>query len=79
MKKLSNWRLAQKLQASGRKGVILGLAIAALVILIVAVVLIKARWLKKKMDRLHYDFDELSDDFDDDCDECAMANEKDFV
>ena len=79
MSKLDNWRLKQKLQATGKKGVILGLVIAALVILIIAVILIKARCFKKKMDHLHYDFDELSDDFDDDCDECALANEKDFV
>ena len=83
MSKLSEWKLAQKIQASGRRGIIIGLVIAVLVILAVVITIIKVRWLKKQFGCLHCDLDELGDDFadDDEADEtgCCYTSEKDFV
>jgi len=78
MRKLSEWKLAQKIRASGRRGIIIGLIIAALVIVGVVLVVIKFRWVKKQFGCLHCDVDTLGDDFSDD-DEEDFANEKDFV
>jgi len=82
MSKLTESKLAQKLQASEYRGVIIGLGIAALVILIVIGTIVKVRLLKKSFECLHCDMDELGEDFvDEDCDEngCAYTSEKDFV
>ena len=75
MKKLAELKLAQKIQASGRKGVIVGLAIAAVVCIGVAFVVIKMNWIKKQFGCLHCEVDSLGDDFIDEDD----AYEKDFV
>jgi len=79
MSKLSEWKLAQKIQASGRRGIIIGLAIAAVICLIVAVGIIKMRWLKKHFGCLQCDVDELGDEFADDGENCCYGTEKDFV
>ena len=79
---MTEWNVARKIQASKHSGLVLGLAIAAMVCLIVAAVIIKIHWLKKVFS-CHCDMDFLEDDFmeDDCCDEhgCRLANEKDFV
>ncbi|MCL2372568.1 MAG: hypothetical protein FWC78_04105 [Defluviitaleaceae bacterium] len=77
MNKISEWRLARKLQASGRRGIIVGLAIAALVCLIIAIVIIKMKWIKTHFGCCSM----LEDDFvDDDCCEegCDFDGEGDF-
>ena len=86
MSKISDWKLAQKLQASNKRGLILGLTIGIVVCLIVVAIVVKICWLKKKFDCLHYDLDDLDGEFDDldglcDCDEsgCSYTSEKDFV
>jgi len=84
MKNLCNFKLAEKLQASNKKGLIVGLSIGVLVALVMLCVLKCCR--NKKMEFLHYDLDELDDlddlhDEDCDCDEngCNYTSDKDFV
>ena len=86
MRKISEWKLAQKLQASNKQGLIVGLTIGIIVCLVVVGAIIKICWLKKKFDCLHYDLDDFDGEFDDlnglcDCDEsgCSYTSEKDFV
>jgi len=78
MNQISNWKLAQKLQASNKKGLITGLLIALLVIAIVIAVIIKMQWLKKQFG---CDECDLEDDFDLDFDEDdgVFTSESDFV
>jgi len=66
--KIPNWKLAQKLQSSNKKGIITGLIIAVFVIAIVAAIIIKMQWLKKQFGCLDCDID-LDDDFDLDFDD----------
>ena len=82
MSKLSEWKLAQRIQASGRRGIIVGLAVAALVCLIVAVVIIKSRWIKNCMRNNlacfgGSDLLDINDGGDDEG--CCYTSEKDFV
>jgi|GEM_PF-741404 len=86
MNKLTDWSLARKLKTSNRQGILVGLAIAAIIVLVVVGVILKIRWLKKHFggccccgDDI-FDDDFLDDD-DDCCDEdgCSIASEKDFV
>jgi len=84
MCKISEWKLAKKLQASNKRGLIIGLSIGILVCLIVAGAIIKICWLKKKFECLHYNLDDLDGELDDDdceCDEngCSYTSERDFV
>ena len=83
MSKLTEWKLAQKINDSERRGLILGLTIAAALILITVGIIIKVRLLKKHLGCLHCDVDDLGDEFadEDDCDEngCCYTSEKDFV
>jgi len=78
MNKISNWKLAQKLQASNKKGLITGLLIALLVIAIVIAVIVKMQWLKQQFG---CDECDLEDDFDLDFDEDGgvFTGESDFV
>ena len=77
MSKLADLKLAEKIQASGRRGVIVGLALAALICLTVAAVIIKCRWLKKHFGCCGGDIA----DIDGGCEEdgCCYTSEKDFV
>lgn len=82
MTKLKEWRLAQKIQASGRRGVIVGICIAVLILVLVVVVIVKYQWLKRLLGRDY--IDEFDDEYyldDDDLDEngCAYTSEKDFA
>ncbi|MCL2526806.1 MAG: hypothetical protein FWE42_00200 [Defluviitaleaceae bacterium] len=85
MQKLCDWKLAQKLQASNKRGLIVGVSIGVIVCLVVVGILVKMCWLKKKFDCLHYDLDDMDCDFEDvddcDCDEngCSYTSDKDFV
>ena len=76
MSKLAEWKLAQKIQASGRKGIIIGLAVAALICLLVAVCIIKCRWLKHYFGCWGNDLLDVNDGGEDDC---CYTSEKDFV
>jgi len=80
MNKLSSWKLAQKLQASNKKGIICGLVIALIVIAIVIAVIVKMQWLKKHFGCDECDMD-FEDDFDLDFDEdgSVYTSESDFV
>ena len=77
MSKLSEWKLAQKIHASGRKGIIIGLAVAALICLLVAICVIKCKWLRR-----HFGWfggSDLLDVNDGSGDDCCYTSEKDFV
>ena len=73
MTKISEWKLAQKIQASGKKGMIIGLSIAALVCLIIAIVIIKSKFLKKLVGCGKGDFAEAGEE------DCCYTSDKDFV
>ena len=82
MSKISNWKLAKKLQASNKRGLIVGLTIGIIVCLMIAGAIVKLCWLKKKFECLHYDLDDMDGEFDDcDCDEsgCSYTSDRDFV
>ncbi|MCL1842664.1 MAG: hypothetical protein FWF79_02515 [Defluviitaleaceae bacterium] len=81
--KISEWKLAQKIQASGRRGVIIGLLIALAIIAAVVITIIKVNWIKKNFG-CGCDMGEFDEDYyldADDLDEhgCAYAGEKDFA
>jgi len=82
MNKLSDWSLAQKLQDSKCRGIVIGVTIALAIVVVVAAIIIKIHWMKKHLGCCH-DRDIFEDDFmDDDCcgeDGCCIASEKDFV
>ena len=77
MSRLSEWKLAQKIQASGRKGIIIGLAVAALICLLVAVCVIKCKWLRKYFGC--FGGSDMLDANDGGDDDCCYTSEKDFV
>ena len=80
MTKLSNWKLAKKLRASNKKGVITGLVIAAVVLTLVIVAIVKIQWIKKQLGVGEDEFD-FEDDFDLEFDEDGgvYTSESDFV
>jgi hypothetical protein len=82
MTKLSDWKLLQSLQASKRRGIIIGICIAVLIIAAIAVIIaLKICWLRNHacfccdMDDDDYCYD--SDSLDENG--CAYTSEKDFV
>jgi len=78
MSKISDWKLAKKLQASNRCGIITGIVIAVIVIAIVVVAILKLRWIKKHFGCMECEVDMFEDDFDIDFDEDEI-DESDFV
>ena len=85
MSKITEWNIAQKIQASGRRGLIIGIIVGVLFIVAVILAIVKIRLIKKYMccdcgcgmD----DFDEdfyLDDDSDVDENGCVYTSEKDF-
>ena len=78
--KLPNWKLAKKLQASNKKGIITGLIIAAVVLTLIVLAIVKMQWLKKQFGCMECDMD-LDDDFDLDFEEdgSVFTSETDFV
>lgn len=86
MSKLQEWSIADKINASGKRGVIIGLAIATFVVLIVVLVSLKMYWAKKQahcccdmddIDDYYLDEDDL-DDLDDE-DGIGVAGDSDFA
>ena len=75
MSKLSDWKVAERIRASGRRGVIIGLSIAALVCLIVAVIIIKARWLRRHFGCCGADYSVSEGEEEG----CCYTSDKDFV
>ena len=81
MTNLSEWKLAQLVQANGRRGMIIGICIGVLIILAIIIAIVKIVWLKKYFCECDCcgDYD---DDFyieDDDEDDCTYTSEKDFA
>jgi flagellar basal body-associated protein FliL len=81
MTKLSGWNLMQSLQASKRRGIIIGIIITILVIVALVAIIATKIYLFKKLGCFCCDCD---DDYyfdSDDLDEngCAYTSEKDFV
>ena len=85
MRKISEFKLAQKLMKSKKRGLIIGVGAGVLICLIVVAAIVKFCWLKKKFECLHYDLDDLDCELEDaencDCDDtgCSYTSEKDFV
>ena len=85
MLRISECKLAQKLQASNNRGLIIGVSIGILICLVAVAIIVKCCCLKKKFDCLHYDLDDLDEEFEDDCCEdcdengCSYTSDKDFV
>jgi len=86
MTQISEWKLAEKLMLSKKQGIVIGIAIALLILTLVAIAVIKYLWIKKYYSNLQCNVDVLVDDSDfmseeDDHDENGLgfANEKDFV
>ena len=72
MCKIGNWKLAKKLEASNKRGLIIGITIGILACLVIAGIIAKLCCLKRKFECLHYDMD----DFDCECDcECGYAGD----
>ena len=82
MHKISTWKLAQKLQASNKRGLIIGLVIGVLICLVAAAVIVKICCLKKKFECMYYDMD-CECDCDEDCEQdengCTFTSDRDFV
>jgi hypothetical protein len=81
MSKLSEWKMAQKLNASGKRGMIIGMCVAIIIIVAVIIAIVKIKWVKKN---LGYDMGEFDEDYyldEDDIDEngCCYTDEKDFA
>jgi len=80
MSKISEWKLAQKLQNSNKKGIITGFIIAAVVIAIIVLVIVKIKCIKQYLGCDECDMDDLEDDFIDDLDDDVLyTSEADFV
>ncbi|MDR0272209.1 MAG: hypothetical protein LBI27_02700 [Clostridiales bacterium] len=75
--KISEWKLAQKIQASGRRGMIIGICIGVLLIAVIILAVVKIVWMKKNCCCECDGFDD--DYYIDDEDDESFANEKDFV
>jgi hypothetical protein len=86
MTNFNEWKLAQKLQASGTRGMIIGICIAVLIIAAIVIAVVKICMLKRnyccdcEMDEFDEDY-YLDPDEIEDIDEngCAYTSEKDFV
>jgi len=82
---MKDWKYMEKLRMSKNRGVIVGLAIAGVLCLLAAIIFFKYKWIKEKLESMHYGFDDCCCDDccdeDDDCDEngCAYTNDNDFV
>jgi len=82
MSKISDWKLAEKLQASGRRGMIIGMCVAVLIIVAVILTIVKINWLKKTFGgcRCEHDLDdEYYIDEDDIADRHYPTSDRDFV
>ena len=82
MTKLKEWKMAQQIQSSGKRGMIIGMCVAILIIVAVVIAIIKIDWLKKTFGR-DCCCDDYDDDFYIDTDEmdengCAYTSERDL-
>jgi len=78
---MNNWRLAQKLEASSRRGMIVGMCVAVLLIAAIVITVVKINWLKKCFG-CGCGLDDFDDDYyldADDLDESCCSYEKDFI
>jgi len=84
MTKLKEWKMAQKIQASGKRGMIIGMCVSILIIVAVIIAIVKIDWLKKTFGRGgcccdDYDDDDFYIDADDmDENGCAYTSESDL-
>ena len=80
MSKLSEWKLAQRMQEANRRDLLIVLGIVVAIIAITILVIVKVKALKGGLGCEDCDFDDF-DDIDGDVDEngCAYTSEKDFV
>ena len=79
MTSLPEWKLAEKIKASGRRGIVAGICIAVFIILAIVITIWKINWLKRTF-CCGCDCDDFDEYYlDDDTDESGYANEKDFV
>jgi len=80
MSRLKEWKIAKKVAASGKRGIVVGILIAVFVLALVAVAIIKFSWIKKTF--FCNSLDDLDDYYlDDDMDDDGLAytSDKDFV
>jgi hypothetical protein len=84
---IKDFNLMEKFKTYEKRGIIIGLIIALVIIAITTIAIVKYLWLKKQFDGLCYDLDDLYDDEDFcdedcDCDEqeegCCVTSEKDL-
>jgi len=81
MTNLTEWKIAQQLQASGRRGIIIGMCVAILIIAAVVITILKINWLKKNFGcccDCDYEDDDFYIDEDDLHEDSFYASEKDF-
>ena len=89
MTSLNEWKMAQSLRESGRRGIIIGVCVTLLIVIAIATVIaLKICWLKKHgfccCDCDCDEYDDYGGDYYVDSDEldengCAYTSEKDFV
>jgi len=78
MCKVSEWKLAQKLQDNQNKcAIITGVVVVLAIIGLVALIVVKMQWLKQQFGCMECDMDMLDEDFMDDFDD--DISEEDFV
>ena len=84
MSRLSEWKVAQKIQSSGKRGMVIGMCVAVLIIAVVIIAVVKINWLKSLFNGgCCCDDDYDDDDFFIDLDEmdengCAYTSENDL-
>ena len=79
MCKVSEWKLAQKLQEDNKcAAIITAIVIVLAIIGLVAVIVIKIEWLKRQFGCMECEMDMLDEDFMDDFDDDDIS-EEDFV
>jgi len=76
-------KMTQMLDASNRRGIIIGVCVTVAIILAVALAIVKIKWLKKTF-CCGCELDDFDDEYyldEDDLDEngCAYTGDKDFV
>ena len=79
MTNVSEWKLAQMAQESGRRGMIIGICIGVLVLLAIILAVVKIVWLKKQFCDCGCCDDCDEDFYIDEDDDCAYTSDKDFA
>ncbi|MCL2605280.1 MAG: hypothetical protein FWD90_12440 [Defluviitaleaceae bacterium] len=74
--KFDDLKLVDKIRNHEKRGIVIGLLIALVIIALTTIAIVKYLWLKKQFDNLCYDLDDLYDD-EDFCDEeCCVGDEE---